>query len=231
MASSKHMRSRIFWGLVLITVGILLFFDQMGRLDFGYLIGHYWPAIFIIIGLSILIGSDSREKGAGIFFVLFGAFFLLLRLRVFDHTVWHYFWPLLIIALGLWIMVRPAAGGSKKKTPELSVDELAVSQVFSGTKRRVESANFKGGSVEVVLGNADIDLTQARLEGGRATLAASAVLGRIDLRVPPDWRVVVEGTPVLGSIEHDRKAPVGAEGAPVLELRTSVVLASIHIES
>lgn len=112
-----------------------------------------------------------------------------------------------------------------------SADELRISQVFSSTKRRVEAANFKGGSVEVVFGSAELDLTGAGLEAGQAVLSLSAVLGSIELRVRPEWQIVVEGTPILGSIEQRPKEPPDADKKGTLRLNASVVLGSIHIIS
>src|SRR5512136_3064694 len=120
MSSTKGSQGRIFWGLILIIIGVLFLFDQMGRLDFGYLFSRYWPVIFIIIGLSIIISNNFRNTGPGIFFILFGTFFLLMRLDLFDHRVWRYFWPVFIIAMGLWILGRLGRGEDKKKIPELT---------------------------------------------------------------------------------------------------------------
>jgi predicted membrane protein len=230
MAASKGSQSRIFWGLVLIAIGVMFLLDQMGELDFGYLISRYWPAIFILIGLSIIIGNNFKNAGAGVFFILFGTFFLFMRLRIFHHDVWHYIWPLFIIVLGIWVLFKPAREAVKKKIPDLTTDELRISQVFSSTSRRVESPNFKGGSVEVVLGSAELDLTGAGLEGGQAVLAMSAVLGSIEVRVRPDWQVVIEGSPVLGSIEQKMKSPAEAEKKGTLRINASVVLGSITIK-
>jgi predicted membrane protein len=230
MAASKGTQSRIFWGLVLIAVGVLFLFDQMGELDFGYLVSRYWPAIFILIGLSIIIGNNFQNAGSGVFFILFGTFFLFMRLRIFHRDVWHYFWPLAIIALGIWILAKPALAAGKKKISELTSDELKIAQVFSSTSRRIESPNFKGGSAEVVFGSAEIDLSGAGLEGGQAVLALSAVFGSIEVRVRPEWQVVIEGTPVLGSIEQKMKRPTETAKTGTLRINASVVLGSIQIK-
>jgi len=230
MSESKGLQSRIFWGLIFIIVGVLFLLDQVGQIDFGDIIGHYWPAIFILIGVSILIANDFKNTGTGLFFILFGAFFLLMKMNIFNHTLWHYFWPLAIIGLGLWILAKPARAADKKKIPELAADGLRISQVFSSTARRVETQSFKGGSAEVVFGSAEIDLSAAGLEGGRAVLALSAVFGSIELRVRPEWQVVIEGTPVLGSIEQRKTQPSDAEKKGTLEVHASVVLGSIHIK-
>ena len=115
--NERKNQGRIFWGLLLIVLGVVFLLDRMGRLDFGDLIGRYWPVIFILIGISILLSNNLRNVGSGIFFILFGTFFLLLRLRIFDQTLWHFVWPLAIIAVGLWILPRPSLHpGTKKKS-------------------------------------------------------------------------------------------------------------------
>jgi len=231
MSATRGHQGRVFWGLLLIGVGVLFLLDQLGEVDFGDIIGRYWPAIFILIGLSILIGHNFQNVGSGLFFIFFGCFFLLLKLRIIHHEIWYYFWPVVIIALGLWILFKPALSGAKKKIPDLTTDDLRISQVFSGTRRRIDSPDFKGGSAEVVFGSAEIDMTAARLSGGQATVVLSAVLGSIELLVPPDWQVKVEGTPILGSIEQSKTSPSDAEKKGTLMVKASVVLGSVHIKN
>jgi predicted membrane protein len=228
--SAQKTQGRIFWGLLLIVLGVLFLFDQMGRLDFGDLVGRFWPVVFILIGISILLSNNLKNAGSGIFFILFGAFFLLVRMRIFDQRVWHYIWPLAIIAVGLWILLRPALSLGKKKIPEMTADDLAISQVLSGTSRKVESQNFKGGKAEVVLGSAEVDFRGARLSGGQATLFLSVVLGSIELTVPHEWQVVIEGTPVLGSLDSRKKTIPDAEKTGTLFIKGSAVLGSIEIK-
>jgi len=235
MSATRSHQGRIFWGLMLIALGVLFLFDQLGEIDFGDIVSRYWPAVFIVIGLSILVGSGLRSAGPGIFFILFGAFFLLMRLEILHRSLWHY-WPVFVIAAGVWILVRPAfekGGGPKeKKSPEaaLADDEISVSAVFSGLKRRIESRAFKGGKAEVVLGSLDLDLTNAGLAGDQAVLYLSVVLGSIVVRAPRDWQVSLEGTPVLGDIE-DKRRPSGApEKKITLRVKGSAVLGSIEFK-
>jgi len=228
--TGRKNQNRIFWGLLLIVLGVVFLLDQMNRLDFGDLVGHYWPVVFILIGISILLNNNSQNVGAGVFFILFGAFFLLIRLRVFDQVVWRYLWPLAIIGVGLWILIRPAWHPDKKNINEMTADDLSISQVLSGTSRKVESQNFKGGKAEVILGSAEVDFRGARLSGGQATLLLSVVLGNIELTVPHDWQVVLEGTPVLGSMDSRKKTIPDAEKTGTLFIKGSAVLGSIEVK-
>jgi predicted membrane protein len=227
--STQKNQGRIFWGILLIFLGVLFLLDQMNKLDFGDLVGRYWPVIFILIGISILLSNNFQNVGSGVFFILFGAFFLLIRLRVFDRAVWHYIWPLAIIAVGLWILFRPSFHPDKKKIPEMAADDLNISQVFSGSARKIESQSFRGGKADVVFGSAEIDLRGARLAGGQATLVLSAVFGGIEVRVPRDWEVVLEGSPVLGSIES-RKAAPDVPKTQTLHIKGSAVFGSIEVK-
>ena len=174
--NARKTQGRIFWGLLLIIMGVLFLFDRMGRLDFGDLVGRYWPVIFILIGISILLSNNFKNAGSGVFFILFGTFFLLLRLRIFERTVWHYLWPLAIIGVGLWILLRPVWHPDRKAIGAMTADELNISQIFSGSVRRIESQSFKGGKADVVFGSAEIDLRAAGLAGGRATLVRRVAL-------------------------------------------------------
>ena len=231
MPETKSHQGRIFWGLVLIAIGGLLLLDQMDRLDFGHLIGQYWPAIFILIGLAILIGNNFRDIGSGLFFILFGTFFLLMRLRILDRTVWHYFWPILIIGFGLWLLLKPALGSAKKKIPDLPAGDLRISAVLTGIDRRVEAQDFRGGRAEAILGALDLDLTRAGLSGGQATLELTAVLGGMDVRVPREWQVVLHATPILGGID-DRTKPVSeAERKGTLHVKATAVCGGIEIKN
>lgn len=235
MSAKRTDQGRIFWGLILIILGTLFLFDQLGEIDFGEIISTYWPAIFIILGLSILVGSGFRSTGPGLFFILFGAFFLLMRLEILHRSLWHY-WPVFVIAAGLWILLRPAfergGGPEEKKSLDaaLTADELGVSAVFAGLKRRVESPAFKGGKAEVVLGSLDLDLTGAGLAGDEAVLYLSAVLGSIVIRAPRDWQVVLEGSPVLGDIEDKRRPAAPTERKITLRIKGSAVLGSIEVK-
>jgi predicted membrane protein len=222
-------QSRIFWGLLLIVLGALFLFAQLDWWDFGRVVGRFWPVIFILLGISMLISNNFKHVGGGIFFILFGTFFLLVKWNVL-HTIGRYIWPVAIICAGLWILLRPAMGVSKKKIPEMTGDDLDINQVFSGSARKVESQNFRGGKADVVFGSTQIDLRTAKLAGGQATLTLSVVFGGIEVLVPNEWQVIIEGTPVLGSIESRKATIPDAQKTGTLSIKGSAVFGSIEVK-
>jgi len=231
--SAHRSQGRIFWGLLLILVGGVFLLDRVHWLDLGDLLSRFWPVLFILLGISILLSRNFKNAGSGVFFILFGGFFLLLKLhlfeRLFNQPIWDYFWPLALIAVGLWLLVRPGWHSDKGGISAVGGDDLNIGQVFSGTARKIESQNFRGGKADVVFGSAEIDLRAARLAGGQAVLVLSAVFGGIEVFVPRDWQIVLEGTPVLGSIESHKKAGT-VPPTQTLTIKGSAVFGSIEVK-
>jgi predicted membrane protein len=231
MSQHRPHQGRIFWGLVLVMLGVLFIMDRAGDHEFGFLISRYWPVILIILGFSMLVTSGFRQAGPGIFFVLFGAFFLLRELDILEHDVWHYIWPALIIALGLWLLLRPAFRfHGYKKFPEIKDNDIDVSCVLSGMKRRIESQNFRGGHVTAVLGGVELDFTDAGLDGGKATIDVTAIMGGVEIIVPKDWRVVIDGTPILGGFDDKHKSVPEAEAKASLYIKGTAIFGAITIK-
>ena len=57
-----------------------------------------------------------------------------------------------------------------------------------------------------IFGGCDIDLTQATMEGHQAVISAYAIFGGVDIRVPRDWQVTIQGIGILGGYE-DKSLP------------------------
>jgi len=50
----------LFWGVALVTIGILILLDNLGVADFGDMVGTYWPLLVILWGVSILAGRRTK---------------------------------------------------------------------------------------------------------------------------------------------------------------------------
>ncbi len=75
-------RPSLFGPLLLIGLGFLLLFDQLGylELDFWSLLGRFWPVFLILAGLDLLLGRRSAIGallGIAIPLLLIGAVFWL----------------------------------------------------------------------------------------------------------------------------------------------------------
>lgn len=224
-----------FWvGLTLIIVGSGLFLDVLGLIEFRPLLDTYWPSIIMIGALVQLI---SRRRFAGPV-VLFGIGSLLQadKLGLLEGSFWAAFWSLILVAFGLSIIW----GLRKKKAIEEMFSAMTrgadsndrtvkQSAFFGGSEIRSSSQDFHGGELTAIAGGIDLDLRNAEIRE-TATLSATAIMGGIEIRVPPHWRVITNGTPILGGIDNKTFDQRGDNViAPTLIVNTTVVLGGLEI--
>jgi len=233
MAHNRTNAGRIFWGLILIAVGALFLFERFGWEDFGDIVSKYWPVILILIGISMLLGNGFRQAGGALFFILLGTFFLLRELDILHHDVWQYVWPAAIILLGIWLILRPlfrshGIGG----IPVVKESDVDLTCIFSGQERKIQTSQFKGGRVTAIFGGCDLDFTSAGLEGGKATVEATAIFGGVEIVVPRDWHVVIDGTPILGGVSDERRQPISsAEAKATLYVKGTAIFGGISVKN
>jgi predicted membrane protein len=234
MSKVQSHSGRVFAGLVLIVVGGLFLLDQLGEFDFGTMISRYWPVIFFLIGISILISNGFRRIGSAVFFFLLGGVFLAMEFDLLGEDIWNYIWPAAIILVGLWLLVRPAfrhLEGGAERIPGIKDSDVDIVGMFSGQKRRIESSAFRGGRATALFGGAELDLTGATLAEGKATLELTAIFGGIDLRVPRDWRLVVEAVPILGGVDDKRSPVAEADVKATLYVKATAIFGGIDIKN
>lgn len=83
-------------------------------------------------------------------------------------------------------------------------DYFDITSVLGSTHRVVTSKNFKGGDITCFMGGAEIDLSQADINGS-VVLDVTTVMGGAKLIVPTNWEVKPEITNVLGGVEDKRQ--------------------------
>jgi len=230
MPLQKNLSGRIFWGLILILLGVLFLLDQMGRADFGDLVSRWWPLILIAAGLWQLISSDFRELAGGLFLIILGTIIQLAKLEILGRHLWRYIWPALIIGLGLWVLLGAFRRSSAPRLSGSKEDDLDAFAIFAGLNRRVESQNFHGGKATAILGGIELDLTPVRLAEPKAALDLTAIMGGIDIRVPRHIRVELNGNPVLGGIENKHNFAPGSAPEQTLSIKATAILGGIDIK-
>ena len=176
-APMKRDRGPVIGGVVFIVVGLVLLLEKMGILPSGFGL-HFWPCIFIVIGLVKIVYAGGRPTGAAIIAV--GIFLQLHEIGLIHLNVWD-LWPVFIIIAGAAMLWQAIAGPESAASTDPEFESLYV---FGGGDRYVDSKNFKGGSLFAVFGGYKIDLTHAEMEGDRAVINASAVFGGGQIRVP-----------------------------------------------
>src|SRR5258708_24883846 len=94
----------------------------------------------------------------------------------------------------------PGAGSSGS-------DTVSLWAIFGGTKRQVDSQDFRGGDISVMFGGIELDLRKAAIAAELATIDVSAMFGGIEIRVPEAWAVESKGVGILGGFSDETRPP------------------------
>ncbi len=230
----KATRSPHFWTAVgLIFIGTVLLLDNLDVFDFHDL-WQLWPLIFVAVGLVKFTQGTPRDRSAGFFWLLFGTLFLLTSLDVLAwHTIWQ-FWPVLLILLGLSLIYRRGQDGKRwlGASGTETQDRVDVVAIFGGNERRIVSEHFEGGNVTAVCGGTRLDLSQAKLAAGPNVLDIFACCGGAEIIVPEDWHVEIQGTPIFGGFEDNRRhPPVPGAASQTLIIRGTVLFGGLNLKN
>ena len=215
------------FGMVLVLLGAVLLLNNLGitTISIGDIVETYWPVVLVALGLAAVLkprGDEPirdertqeaepaepceigeahepcRSSGPNVGgWILIGLGVLMLaantRFWGFDLSrLWGTFWALVVILVG-WAVLRssPPAGAASGHTQWV---------VMSGVEQRSAGWPLKSGSYVVVMGGADLDLRVADILDGETYLDLTAIMGAIELIVPPDISVECEGAAILGGV-------------------------------
>ena len=214
--------ARLFFGSVVVAVGVLLLLDNSGVLDAGKVLSTWWPVLVIVGGFLTFI-ANPRHWQIPLIVVVVGTALLLLTTGVVDSL--NVVVPAVLILIGLFVILGRARPGRQV----LDADRISSFNVFSGTEIASHSAEFKGGNIGALFGGAEIDLRDARLAPG-AALDVFAAFGGVEIRVPDGWQVLTRGFPIFGGFENATvKERLGPE-APILEVHATILFGGMEIK-
>jgi predicted membrane protein len=218
-------------GVLVIAVGVLFLLDNLDILDFRHALS-FWPVAFIVGGVLKLFDTSSPNNYlVGGLLVAAGATMILARLGIF-YVDWQTVWPLLLIAMGALFVYRAFDARRSRAALEMTPDRLAkpdllakpgpaarqpkgeagsddivdVTAILGGFERNVNSQAFRGGDVSAILGGCALDMRGASIQG-EAVLNVFSLMGGITIKCPPDWTVVLHGTPIVGGFEERTVKP------------------------
>jgi hypothetical protein len=110
-------------------------------------------------------------------------------------------------------------------------DSSGTVAFLSGQVRQGEWLLPRLFRVVSVLGNVEIDLTRARVGPGTSRIEIRAVFGNVEIKVPPELRVVCDGTGFLGNFESDTRAQnLLSPDAPVISIVGTAYFANVEVK-
>lgn len=245
---------KVLAGIMLIAVGLVILASKLHL----FFLPHWvfsWQMFLIVLGLFIGFKHNFR-KPSWLILVLIGSFFLVNDL-IDGFNMRIYFWPIILISIGIWVMLKPRKEYPRhwRNRASRHVDDRAESQdysddagytgnggysseevvdsaaIFGGIKKNIISKNFKGGEVVSVFGGTELNLSQADIQQP-VVLEATQIFGGTTLVLPPHWEVKSEMVAILGGIDDKRPImPGGYDPNKVLILKGTTLFGGLNIKS
>jgi predicted membrane protein len=243
---------RVALGLVVIAVGVLFTLDKLGSVDVGEF-WEYWPVLLIAVGIGrVLQPRGTQGRGFGVVLIVLGTWFLLSNLDVIHYSFGDV-WPILVVLLGIMMVWRAITGpffeSPRRRLKEAmaagdgsaAVGGLATSTsvtsstvngfaLLGGVNRKCVSQDFRGGALTAIMGGCELDLRHASISSGQAVIDTFALWGGIEIKVPQEWSVVVQGTPILGAFD-DKTVRVGGDGSKVLVIKGVALMGGVDVKN
>lgn len=236
--------NKIFIGLLLIAGGILLFFNKMG---YAIVPGWFFTWPVLIIGLGFIAGLKHNFQNLTWLFLMVWGAYELFNQQIPSLKLDRFALPVGLVLLGSFFIFRRnkhyhfndwknsrfnrlnqnvfTSNESNNNNGEF-IDSTCV---FSGSKKVVISKNFKGADVTAFMGGAEIDLSQADIQG-QAVIDATAVFGGIKIIVPSNWDLKIQNTSAFGNIEDKRRIQnLNADASKQLVIDGTAVFGGIEI--
>ena len=210
-------------GIAIIAVGAGFVLENLNLIEFGQIVGSWWPLAIIAAGILVFI-SDTKSYLWSLLIIGIGVAFQLRELGITDINPWQFFWPFVIIAVGISILIRRGSPGNVSKSDR---DDLTA--ILGGTEQKNRSENFKGSRLTSIMGGAKLDLRKAIIKK-EATIEVFTLLGGIELIVPRDITVRNQTSAILGGVEDKTEQEAGKD-APILYITGDVILAGIEIKN
>ncbi|MGH8828620.1 MAG: LiaF domain-containing protein, partial [Jiangellaceae bacterium] len=102
--------------------------------------------------------------------------------------------------------------------------------VFGGTNRRGEWVVPTRYRVKAIFGGVELDLRDARLESHEVAITIKAVFGGVNIVVPDDIQVIVDGSAVFGGFDDSKITGQPGAGAPVVHVGGKAVFGGVSVQ-
>jgi predicted membrane protein len=242
--SNNQSPTRYIIGLVMILVGLGYLFENVLGINFGQILSDWWAIILVIAGVYH-IAKQPEKLTSGLIVIAIGG--VILADNLFPEIdFWSTFVPILLIIFGIGFLLRDNnKSGVEVKSkfsfnfdnsnPDYLDDEVInVTALFSGAEHHISSKKFRGGKVSSTFGGVELDLRNAEMATGEASIDIDCVFGGVEIKVPQSWRVHVSGSPVMGGISNDTFYSPRSDSTTteqLLTIRATVMFGGLEISN
>jgi len=239
--AERGLTGQVVLGLLVIAVGLLFLLDNLDIIDIHDALA-FWPLVFIFAGVAKLLDTSTPNGYlVGLAGIGIGTLMILQRLGIIYFS-WRAMWPLVLIGAGVAVVYRamrgqgvPLHGMVEDKGEGTAggvagdVQKIDATAILGGFERRVHSQDFRGGEVTAVMGGCVLDMRGASIAAGEAVINVFAFWGGVTIKCPPDWTVVLQGTPIMGGFDEKTVAPPDASKR--LVIRGYAIMGGVEVRN
>lgn len=220
----EHRKSdkRFYFGVILISVGVILILERLNLIPESMAdMIISWQMLLVGVGVLSLIGGN---RTAGTIMIVIGATFMIPELITVPQEVRRIYWPLILVAIGISILMRHrdhhklesvyepiqdnvsenTAKSAKSSYSSDSFNTFDDFVIFGGREIFVNSQALSGGKATSIFGGIEFDLRKATLQPGGAVIDCVSVFGGCGFKIPMDWNVRNEVTTIFGAFTDKR---------------------------
>lgn len=220
---------RLLLGFALLALGLLFIAGQAGWADVGRLFERGWPLILVAAGL-LQLAVNPRAWLGPVLVIGLGGVLLLFSFDIVPGSAASMLWPLVLIAIGLFVILGHGAG--RPGATVSAENRVSAIAIFGGSDVANRSQEFQSGTLIGIFGAVTADLRQAALDLDGATIDAYALFGGVDILVPRGWHVSISGLPIFGGYSDETQgAAAYTPGDPVLQVRAVTLFGGVTVKN
>ena len=197
------MLSKKLWGVVFVGLGIVLGLNALGITNINIFFDGWWT-LFIIVPSIIGLFDEKESRTSNLIGLFIGIVLLLSCLDIISfEIIFKLVIPFIFVMIGLnFIFSDNLKKTVKEKFKNFNKNNLEyIVAFFSEQKVNKENEKFKGCNLDVVFGDIDIDLRNAKIEE-EVIIKASSIFGNIDIKLDDNVNVILKSIPIFGSVTN-----------------------------
>lgn len=231
--ATNPVNPQLVFGIFVMVVGVVLGLDSLGIADTGFIL-RLWPIGLVMLGATVATRAEPHSRFWGFVWIFLGCWLLLRNYGIVRVGFWQLFWPSLLIAWGVSVIRK-----TLRQTGHLSIENTRAERLFAvmgESKRRLDGKAFEGAYMTAFMGGCVLDLRRATIPPGETKVVeVFGIMVGHQIRVPSEWNVTLDVTPLMGEVKDKRVPPVAPPPLtgftpPTVVVRGMVVMGELKID-
>lgn len=195
----KRNVNQIILGVIILMCGVIFLGNTLNIWHVDIFFEGWWT-LFIIIPAFIELVSNKETFWSSLTGVIIGVLLLITCQDIISwNKMFEIFLPIVIIILGLSLIFHPTFKRIHKKDGK---DDTFVG-VFSGIEQKITELD-NDIKVVTVFGGVELDLTELKITKD-FDIDCTCVFGGVDIFLPDNVQVRLNGLPLFGGIDNKYK--------------------------